>query len=108
MEDALSDSEWVELNVSVAASTAIDPDKIDELVAQPPSMTSREFHNVINVVTDFSQWQDCLTADHLDVLRKLQAQVLDATRLCAVRRTGHFQRTGGSGAYAPDRHGGAR
>ena len=35
-------------------------------------------------------------------------QIALITRLCVVRRTGHFQRTGGSGAHAPTRYGGAR
>ena len=44
-------------------------------------MNSSEFHNAMNVLTDYCQWQECVTADGLNVLCMIQAEVTDATGL---------------------------
>ena len=53
---------------------ASDPDEIDE-----PITNSNEFHRIKNVFKDDFQWQDCVTADNLNMSRMLQAEVAEAT-----------------------------
>ena len=68
----------VELIVSAGEASATDTEEMDEPIAQPPTMNSNEFKSVTNVLTDYCQWQDCMTADHLNLLGMLQANVADA------------------------------
>ena len=63
-------SEMVELIVTAGA-------EIDEPIAQPP--TSYEFHFMIDMFSNYSQWQYVVTADHLNMFHKLQAAVADTT-----------------------------
>ena len=81
-ERAFPDSELVELIVSDGAATnsatATEPDEIDEPIAHPPIITSAEFHSMVTILTDYCQWQDCVTTDDLDILRMLKAKVADA------------------------------
>ena len=77
-EQALSDAELVELNFSPGKANAVDPGEIDKPAVQPPTATCSDFNSMMNVLTDYCQWQDCMTADHLNLLGMLQANVADA------------------------------
>ena len=51
--------------------------EIDEPIAQSPTVTSNEFHFMIDMFSNYSRWQYCVTADHLNMFRMLQAAVAD-------------------------------
>ena len=69
----MSDNELDELVVSAGAATATDPDGIDLPIAQPSAMNASKFHSVMNVLTDYCQWQECVAVDDLNMLRMDQA-----------------------------------
>ena len=66
-EQALSDAELVELNFSPGKANAVDPGEIDKPAVQPPTATCSDFNSMMNVLTDYCQWQDCMTAEHLNL-----------------------------------------
>ena len=76
-KQALSNNELLELIVSVDVETAIDLDEIDKLFAQPPTISSSEFHHMMNALPDYCQWQDCVIAANLN-MTPMQAQVFDS------------------------------
>ena len=55
-DQALSDSEPVELMVRAGAATSTDPDEIDEPNVKPPATNFSECYSVTNVSTDYFQW----------------------------------------------------
>ena len=78
-EQELFDAELVELVVSAGEASATGPDEIDEPIVQRPTMNSSDSISILNVLTEYCQWQDCVTADHLNLLRMLQGNVADTT-----------------------------
>ena len=77
-DETIAGDHYIFLILSACAATATDPGGIDKLFAQPPTMNSSEFHCVMNVLTDYCQWQECVTADNLNEFHLAQAKVADA------------------------------
>ena len=55
-------------------TTPFGPDECDEIASNPPTMNSSKFDRTMIVVVEYCQWQDCATANHLNVLNKVQAK----------------------------------